>query len=131
MPDMRDFPIKLNEDILPMHNGWKEKYGTDEEVNTTEAGTDKASVTRKGKLTLSLSYTLPGTFAEIFEKYALDDEDVESDRIAVSLYSPKDGEYKTRTMRMRDYGKDKVERSEEMDGSTKGMFVYSFTLIEY
>ena len=49
---------KINNTILPIPAGWQESYGTIEQVNQSEAGTDLCNLIRANKLTLSITSNL-------------------------------------------------------------------------
>lgn len=127
MAGIKDYPIKLNTTTLPIASGWSESYDEIETVNVSEAGTDIVDVTRLGKLTLSLSYRLMGSYATTFESFAFSD-----DPISVYLYDPSTNSYgSARSMRMRNYKKKLVESSDKCADTVKGMYDFSFSLIEF
>lgn len=49
---------KINNTVLPIPAGWQESYGTIEQVNESEAGTDLCHLIRANKLTLSITSNL-------------------------------------------------------------------------
>lgn len=126
MAGIKDYPIKLDDVVLPIAHGWSEDWGDIEDTNTSEAGTDLINTMRLNKLTLGLKYRLPGTWHEIFWA-----KKIQITPIVVSLYNPELEEYETRNMRLRSYKKTLVEDSEDCDESVKGMWDYSFNLIEF
>lgn len=125
MAAMSDYPIMLDGTALPFARGWSEDWGDIEDVNTSEAGTDLVVVTRIGRLTLGLKYRLMGSWDTLFQAKK------QQRNIVVSLFNPDLGEYETRNMRLRGYKKVLVEESENCDESVKGMWDYSFNLIEF
>lgn len=122
---LKNYPIKLNDVVLPFSDKlWDENYSNIQNVNTSEVGTDIVQYTRLGKLKLNLSITLFDSWIPIFEGFAFGGE-----TIMVSIFDKTTGGYKILEMRMDNYSKKPVPKSELLD-NMDGMWTFSFTLIQ-
>jgi 4-hydroxyphenylpyruvate dioxygenase-like putative hemolysin len=120
---LKNYPIKMNNTVIPFPNSYSEKNSVSESVNQTEAGTDVCQVERIKKLTLSLSFRLMGSWASFFESIAYS-----TSTVSVDIFDNQTQAYASKTMRMRNYSKSLVPLSENLD--IAGMYDMSFELIE-
>ena len=121
---LSDYPIKINNEVIPEPLSWQEDSGVIESVNETEAGTDLILITRYDKLTVSCSFQCSHRWAKKFKEYS------KENILAVSLYDVLDENYKIRNMRIRDYKASLIENSWRTPG-TNGLWDVSFSLIEF
>lgn len=124
IPILKNYPIKINNVAIPFSGSMSEKYDTIENVNTSEAGTDVVQLTRVGKLTTSISYTMLSDFIPTLEGWR--DSMTE---LSVKIFDFNTGGYKEHSMRMRNYKKDIVKHSQDLTVTT-GIWKVSFDLIE-
>ena len=118
------YPLKINGTDIPFpDNPIQEKFETLETVNESEAGTDIVQIRRLGKLNLSCSYQLMGSWAKFFENIYLTQTPA-----TVKIWDSYAEAYSEKTMRMRDFSKTLVKGSEKIE--TSGMWQISFSLIE-
>ena len=69
---LSSYPLKINGTDIPFPDSpVQEKFETLESVNESEAGTDIVQIRRLGKLNLSCSYQLMGSWAKFFENIYL------------------------------------------------------------
>lgn len=124
IPILKNYPIKINNTAIPFSGSMSEKYDTIENVNTSEAGTDVVQLTRVGKLTTSISYTMLSDFIPTLEGWR-----DSMTALTVKIYDFGTSGYKERNMRMRNYKKDLVKYSQDLTVTT-GIWKVSFDLIE-
>lgn len=125
MATLRDYPIKLDNVVLPLANSlWKESYSNIQNTNTSEIGTDIVQYVRLGKLKLSLTYTLFESWIPIFEGFAFSGQTIQ-----VSLFDEASAGYKVYEMRMDGYSKNPVEGSQWLQDQV-GIWQFKFDLIE-
>ena len=94
---LSDYPIYFDETKLFTPESWEESYAVVESTNQTEAGTDQVIVTRYDKLSVSASFQCSSRWAATFATFR------DKDSIQVKLYDLKTQDYKTRTMRIRNF----------------------------
>ena len=121
---LSDYPIYFDETKLFTPESWEESYAVVESTNQTEAGTDQVIVTRYDKLSVSASFQCSSRWAATFAAFR------DKDSIAVKLYDLKIQDYKTRTMRIRNF-KTGPEKNSEKTQSTDGLYTVSFDLQEF
>ena len=121
---LSDYPIYFDETKLFTPESWEESYSVVESTNQTEAGTDQVIVTRYDKLSVSASFQCSSRWAATFAAFR------DRDRIAVKLYDLKTQDYKTRTMRIRNF-KTGPEKNSEKTKGTNGLYTVSFDLEEF
>ena len=120
----RDYPIYFNDTKLFWPSKWQESYSVVETTNQTEAGTDQVIVTRYDKLSVSCEFKCSAAWASTFTNFR------DKDFIAVRLYDLKTRDYKTRTMRIRNF-KTAPEKNSEKLASSNGLYTVSFDLYEF
>ena len=120
----KDDPIYFDDTKLFWPSKWDEKYEVVETTNATEGGTDQVIVTRYDKLSVSCEFQCSDTWAATFAEFR------DHDSIQVKCYDLKTRDYKTRTMRIRNFSPDRKEGSEKLR-STNGLYTVSFDLIEF
>jgi hypothetical protein len=121
---LNDYPIYFDEIKLFTPESWEESYAVVESTNQTEAGTDQVIVTRYDKLSVSASFQCSSRWAATFAAFR------DKDSIAVKLYDLKTQDYKTRTMRIRNF-KTAPEKNSEKTKGTNGLYTVSFDLQEF
>ena len=121
---LSEYPIYFDDSKLFTPEKWEESYEVIETTNQTEAGTDQVIVTRYDKLSVSASFNCSSRWAAKFAMFR------DQDSIGVKIYDLKDQEYKTRTMRMRNFKTGPEKNSEKVKG-TNGLYVVSFDLEEF
>lgn len=121
---LKDYPIYFDETELFTPESWEESYAVVESTNQTEAGTDQVIVTRYDKLSVSASFQCSSRWAAKFAEFR------DKDSIAVKLYDLKTQDYKTRTMRMRNF-KTGPEKNSEKTKGTNGLYTVNFDLEEF
>ena len=124
IPILKNYPIKINNVAIPFAGSMEENYDTIETVNQSEAGTDIVQVRRLNKLTLSISYTILSDFISQFETWA-----GTSSYLTVQIFNFGTGAYTSKQMRMRNYKKSLVPKSQDLEATT-GIWKVSFELIE-
>ncbi len=124
IPILKNYPIKINNTAIPFSGSMSEKYDTIENVNESEAGTDVRQITRVNKLTLSISYTMLSNFIPTLEGWR-----DSLTALTVDIYDFTTSAYKQRSMVMRNYNKNIVEHSQDLEVTT-GIWKVSFDLIE-
>ena len=121
---LSEYPIYFDDTKLFTPESWEESYAVVESTNQTEAGTDQVIVTRYDKLSVSASFQCSSRWAATFAAFR------DKDSIAVKLYDLKTQDYKTRTMRIRNY-KTAPEKNSEKTKGTNGLYTVSFDLEEF
>ncbi len=121
---LKDYPIYFDETELFTPESWEESYSVIESTNQTEAGTDQVIVTRYDKLSVSASFQCSSRWAAKFAEFR------DKDSIVVKLYDLKTQNYKTRTMRIRNF-KTGPEKNSEKTKGTNGLYTVSFDLQEF
>ena len=121
---LSDYPIYFDDVKLFTPESWEESYTVVESTNQTEAGTDQVIVTRYDKLSVSASFQCSSRWAATFAAFR------DKDSIAVKLYDLKTQDYKTRTMRIRNF-KTAPEKNSEKTKGTNGLYTVSFDLEEF
>ena len=119
---LSDYPIYFDDTKLFTPEKWEESYEVIETTNQTEAGTDQVNVTRYDKLSVSASFNCSSRWAAKLAAFR------DQDSINVKIYDLKDQEYKTRTMRMRNFKTGPEKNSEKAKG-TNGLYMVSFELV--
>ena len=120
----KDFPIYFDDTKLFWPSKWQESYSVIETTKQTEAGTDQVIVTRYDKLSVSYEFKCSAAWASTFTNFR------DKDSIAVRLYDLKTRDYKTRTMRIRNF-KTAPEKNSEKLASSNGLYTVSFDLYEF
>lgn len=120
----KDFPIYFDDTKLFWPSKWQESYSVIETTKQTEAGTDQVIVTRYDKLSVSCEFKCSAAWASTFTNFR------DKDFIAVRLYDLKTRDYKTRTMRIRNF-KTAPEKNSEKLASSNGLYTVSFDLYEF
>lgn len=120
----KDYPIYFDDTKLFWPEKWEESWAVVENTNTTEAGTDAVTVTRYDKLTVSCEFNCSDKWAARFAEFR------DRDFVKVKAYSLKKKAYETRMMRLRSFKTEPLKGSEKLS-STNGLYVVSFTLIEF
>ena len=118
IPILKNYPIKINNTAIPFSGSMSEKYDTIENVN------DVRQITRVNKLTLSISYTMLSDFIPTLEGWR-----DSLTALTVDIYDFTTSAYKQRSMVMRNYNKNIVEHSQDLEVTT-GIWKVSFDLIE-
>ena len=121
---LSEYPIYFDETKLFTPESWEESYAVVESTNQTEAGTDQVIVTRYDKLSVSASFQCSSRWAATFATFR------DKDSIQVKLYDLKTQDYKTRTMRIRNF-KSAPEKNSEKTKGTNGLYTVSFDLEEF
>ncbi|WP_108775574.1 hypothetical protein [Lactimicrobium massiliense] len=121
---LSDYPIYFDDTKLFTPESWHESYEVVENTNQTEAGTDQTVVIRYDKLSVSASFNCSSKWAAKFAEFR------DHDSIQVKLYDLKTQDYKTRTMRIRNF-KSGPEKNSERTKRTNGLYVVSFDLNEF
>ena len=121
---LSEYPIYFDDVKLFTPESWEESYAVIENTNQTEAGTDQVIVTRYDKLSVSASFKCSSRWAAKFAEFR------DKDSIQVKLYDLKTQDYKTRTMRMRNF-KTGPEKNSEKTKGTNGLYTVSFDLQEF
>lgn len=121
---LADYPTLINTVALIRPVNWTEEYGTIENSNQTEAGTDVVDVTRRGKMTITASYKCSSFWAKKFiDWYSLA-------TLTVKIYDPSTDGYVEHTMRMRNLKKKTIKNSEKISYGN-GLYEVSFKLVEF
>jgi hypothetical protein len=121
---LNEYPIYFDDVKLFTPESWEESYSVIESTNQTEAGTDQVIVTRYDKLSVSASFKCSSRWAAKFAEFR------DKDSIQVKLYDLKTQDYKTRTMRIRNF-KTGPEKNSEKTRGTNGLYTVSFDLQEF
>lgn len=124
MDTLKDYPVLFGETEIPFTNTWAESYNIIETVGTAEDGSDIIQIKKTDKLSVSVRTKVTNEWADRFAAYAKSPELIE-----VSIYDSQAAEYRTRTMRMRNFKKNKVPKSEDL-AAFYGIWDVSFDLIE-
>lgn len=121
---LKDYPIYFDNTKLFTPKSWDESYEVVENTYETEAGTDQVDVTRYDKLSVSASFQCTSEWAAIFANFR------DKDSIQVKMYDLKLQDYKTRTMRIRNFKTGPEKHSERTEG-TNGLYTINFDLQEF
>ena len=121
---LSEYPIYFDDVKLFTPESWEESYAVIENTNQTEAGTDQVIVTRYDKLSVSASFKCSSRWAAKFAEFR------DKDSIQVKLYDLKTQDYKTRTMRMRNF-KTGPEKNSEKTRGTNRLYTVNFDLQEF
>ena len=121
---LSEYPIYFDDVKLFTPESWEESYAVIENTNQTEAGTYQVIVTRYDKLSVSASFKCSSRWAAKFAEFR------DKDSIQVKLYDLKTQDYKTRTMRMRNF-KTGPEKNSEKTRCTNGLYTVNFDLQEF
>ena len=121
---LSEYPIYFDDVKLFTPESWEESYAVIENTNQTEAGTDQVIVTRYDKLSVSASFKCSSRWAAKFAEFR------DKDYIQVKLYDLKTQDYKTRTMRRRNF-KTGPEKNSEKTRCTNGLYTVNFDLQEF
>ena len=121
---LNEYPIYFDDTKIFTPENWQESYDVVENTNQTEAGTDQVIVVRYDKLSVSASFHCSSRWAAKFAEFR------DKNSIAVKLYDLKTQDYKTRTMRMRNF-KSEPEKNSEKTKNTNGLYTVSFDLQEF
>lgn len=119
-----DFPIYFNETKLFEPTSWDEVPDVIENVYTTEAGYDQIDLIRTGKITVSAKFQCSDKWAAIFAEFS------EMNSFTLKSYDVKAKDYKTRTVRMRDFDPGLKDDSHKTAG-TNGLYEVTFNLKEF
>ena len=120
----KDFPVLFGQTAIPFTNTWNESYNVIETVGSAEDGSDVIQIKKTGKLTVNVGTRVTEAWANSFQAYA-----ESSALITVSIYDSNARAYKTRKMRLRNFQKNKVPKSEDL-ANFYGIWDCSFDLIE-
>lgn len=121
---LKDYPIYFNETELYPPSKWEESTETIENEYQTEAGTDKISVVRHGKLSVSAQFRCHSPWLGTFKTFS------EMDSFTLRTYDPMVNGYVERNVRMRDFKSNYIEFSENVE-DTNGVWDVSFSLKEF
>ena len=121
---LTNYPIYFNDFVLPFTKKWSEDYDTIEDVNESEAGTDIVDVARYNKLKVSCSI---GCLSDMAKQLMIFSQ---MPYFTLRKYDILTEAYKNYTVRMRDFGVDKIEGSETVSISN-GLWKISFKLEEF
>lgn len=121
---LQTYPIKINDTAIPNPDSYDESSEVVESVNQSEAGTDIVLLTRRDKLSASLSFKASSHLAKTLATYR------DTEPLSVQIYDNKSAAYKTRSMRIRNYRSSLVEDSWKTV-NTNGLYQISFDLVEY
>lgn len=121
---LKDYPIYFDDTKLFTPKEWNESFDVIESTSQTEAGTDQVIVIRTDKLSVSASFQCSSRWAAKFAEFR------DQDSIEVKSYDLKAQDYKTRTMRIRNF-KSTPEENSEKTNNTNGLYTISFDLEEY
>ena len=121
---LSEYPIYFDDTKLFSPASWEESFAVVESPNQTEAGTDPVIVTRYDKLSVSASFQCSSRWAAKLAEFR------DKDSIQVKLYDLKTQDYKTRTMRIRNF-KSGPEKNSEKTKGTNGLYTVSFDLEEF
>ena len=121
---LKDYPVLFGDTQIPFTNTWNECYNTIETTGTAEDGSDVLQIKKMGKLTVNVGTRVTNTWADTFQAYA-----ESAALIQVSIYDSSAATYRVRTMRLRNFRKNKVPKSEDL-ASFYGLWDCSFDLIE-
>ena len=121
---LHDFPILINNEVIPEPITWTETSNVIENVNTTEAGTDQVSVTRYDKLSVSCSFQCTSTWAKKLKEFSLEAQ------LEISIYDLIFEDYRLRYMRIRGFKAEPVKNSQRTR-NTNGLWEVSFNLEEF
>lgn len=125
MSKLKDYPVQINNTIIPAAKTWDESPEVVENVNTTEAGTDVVDVLRVDKLTVNASFDVSSTWLGTFKGWANS-----TSALTVKIYDAVTDGYVTRYMRIRNFTPHRVENSGNTSG-TIGLYNLTFDLIEF
>lgn len=125
MSKLKDYPVQINNTILPVAKNWDEFPEVVENVNTTEAGTDVVDVLRVDKLTVNASFDVSSNWLGIFKAWSNS-----TSPLTVKIYDAVTDGYVTRYMRIRNFMPHRVENSDNTSG-TIGLYNLTFDLIEF
>lgn len=120
---LADYPYKFDSTAIDFPLTWTETVNTVEDVQRTEAGTDIIIVTRYDKLSVSATAKVSSTKLAFYDTYS------KKKSFVLSRYDVNTGLYNTRTVRMRNYSRSLVRRSEGLAVSY-GVWNISYTLEE-
>ncbi len=121
---LHDFPILINNEVIPEPITWTETSNVIENVNTTEAGTDQVSVTRYDKLSVSCSFQCTSIWAKKLKEFSLEAQ------LEISIYDLIFEDYRLRYMRIRGFKAEPVKNSQRTR-NTNGLWEVSFNLEEF
>ena len=120
-----DFPpIFDSTTITPKRLSWEYAYETISNINQTESGHDDVEVIRTGKLSIGAQFQVTDRWAAIFTGF------YHKPMITVKDYDVETQTYKERTMRIEGYNVSLVNESDKL-GLTNGLYIVTFTLVEY
>lgn len=120
---LADYPYCFDDTPIDFPLTWQETVKTVENVQQTEAGTDAIIVTRFDKLYVSVTARVSSTNLAFFDTYS------KKKSFSLSRYNMDTGIYETRTVRMRNYTRSLLRRSEGLTVSY-GVWDISYTLEE-
>lgn len=117
------YPYKFNNVVLDFPLTWQETSNTIEDVQTSAAGTDIVLLTRADKLSVSVTARMSS------QKMAQIQAFVSEPTFTLSRYDAVENNYKYHTVRMRDFSKSLLRKSQDLEIST-GVWDVSFNLEE-
>jgi len=120
---LSNYPILFDDTEIPFPAKWQEAFETIEDVNETEAGTDILNIRRIGKLTVNAEHGALSDLVKILRQFS------QLPTFVLSIYDMIEEDYKTYTVRMRDYHEELVEKSAGVAVS-QGVWKVSYTLYE-
>lgn len=123
--ELKDYPLKINDTILPFTKTFQISPKTIENENQGETGKDIIQIARLDKKEVSISTTLTGEWIPILRGFYLETEPLE-----VFMYDIETGAYKTYDMRLRDLSYRLSQHSEDLEG-IEGVWDISFKLKEF
>ena len=121
---LRDYPVKFDNREIPFTKTWSESYNIVENVGMAEDGSDIIQIKKTDKLSVNVGTRVVDTWMLFFQNYAKS-----RNLIQVSIYDQELNRYAIRKMRMRNFSKAKVEKSEDLE-VTLGLWDVAFDLIE-
>lgn len=123
MSTLSDYPYMFDNTALDFPLTWQETVKTVETVNQTEAGTDVIILTRADKLSVSATARVTSAKLAFYDEYS------KKKSFTLHRYDAGTGLYNSRTVRMRNYTRSLMRRSEGLE-ITHGVWDISYTLEE-
>lgn len=123
MSKLSDYPYMFDDTAIDFPLTWQESVGTVETVQQSEAGTDIIILTRTDKLSVSVTARVTSAKLAFYDTYS------KKKTFRLTRYDVVRDMYETRTVRMRNYTRSLMRRSQDLDVS-KGIWDISYTLEE-
>lgn len=120
---LKDYPIFFNNTEIMPWSRWDESYETIENVYETEAGTDQINIIRNGKLTIEAEFRCHSGWLSTFRSFA------RLSTLNLKQYDTETEDYKTYTVRIRDFKAQPIEFSDKVS-ETNGVWDVRFMIKE-